>query len=646
MGRKFTIMLLIGALCLLATIPVLAQKVYTTLSEYENLTGKKIEKFHEAPMLRVKVAAGELPPVEERLPEEPIVVEPLEKIGQYGGTLRSGATCLESAYDMWWTRQYYLATIDAEQKPFLHVPKSYDLSEDYKTLTLHLRKGLKWSDGIPYTADDIMFWYKDILLNDELTPTKPRQWSPGGKLVKVKKIDDYTVRFEFAAPYPSILVQLTTGMSRPLISRPKHYLKKWHINYNPDADELAKREGFDHWWQCFKFHATPKFGQDVNLPTTFPWVLKKVSTKERVYERNPYYFMVDTEGNQLPYIDREIVYLVGSKEVYNMKVIAGDLDYAALELSLENYPLYKKNEEKGGYETRLWQGTKAAEYMVAFNLTHKDPVLRKIFNDIRFRQAMSLAIDRDEINDLLYFGKAVPRQATILPTVSFYEPWMGKYYAEYDPEKANQLLDEMGLKKGEDGYRLRPDGKTLVLTLAYVQTEGPKAKISELIKHYWEDVGVKTVVREIQRELYYTRAEANELDVGVWHCDRAGELVMYQTNATRFVPPWGEMGSGQPWATWYETGGKAGEEPPEVIKKLFNLRDEWLATPFGTEKYRKLGKEIATINVKNLFLIGTVGMAPVPIVVKDELKNVPEKAAFGELTRWYSYIPPQWFFEK
>lgn len=642
MLRKLTVILSVVSLCLVGTVPVLAQKIYPTLTNYEKVTGEKITKFNEAPILKTMVAAGELPSVEERLPEEPLVVEPLEEIGQYGGTLTSGAISIESAYDMWNTRQFYLAATDPEMNLFLHVPKSYDLSEDYKTFTLHLRKGLKWSDGAPYTADDIMFWYEDIVLNDELTPRKPKAWSPGGELVKVERVDDYTVRFEFAAPYPSILLRLTTGMSRPLISRPKHYLKEWHPNYNPEANELAKKEGYDNWWKCFAFHSKAKFGQDVNLPTTFPWVLRKATTTQRIYERNPYYWMVDTAGNQLPYIDKAVAKLVETTETYNLKAIAGELGYAAHDLLIENYSLYKKNEEKGGYEIRLWKGDRAAEYMFGFNLTHKDPVLRKIFNDIRFRQAMSLSIDRDEINDLFYFGKAVPRQATVLPTSSSYEPWMEDYYAEYNPERANRLLDEMGLtKRDKEGYRLRPDGKPLLILLAYVQTEGTKAKISELIKDYWEDVGVKVIVREVQRELYSIKGDANELDVGIWHFDRATDLSMYP-EAMRFVPPWNEIGSGVPWATWDKTKGKTGEEPPEIIKRLFELRDEWLETPFGTEKFKKLGKEIATINAKNLFQIGTVGMSPVPIIVKNELRNIP-KEAVGKIT---SFIPPQWFFKK
>jgi len=206
MARKLTAVLLEVGLCLMGVIPGLAQKGYSTLAEYEKLTGKRIEKFNEAPMLKVKVAAGELPPVEERLPEEPLVVEPLEEIGQYGGTLRGGVRApTGGGAETVTARVQHLFMLSPDLNTVIpNIAKGWDLSNDYKTLTVYLRKGMKWSDGVPFTADDIMFWYNDILLNDELTPVKPKAWSPGGKLVKVKKIDDYTVRFQFAIPYPSI----------------------------------------------------------------------------------------------------------------------------------------------------------------------------------------------------------------------------------------------------------------------------------------------------------------------------------------------------------------------------------------------------------------------------------------------------------
>jgi len=620
MARKLTAVLLVVGLCLMGVIPGLAQKVYSTLAEYEKLTGKRIEKFNEAPMLKIKVAAGELPPVEQRLPEEPMVVEPLEEIGQYGGTLRTAALNpnIVSGDTITPRHQDLFAIIFPRLNTVVpNIAKGWDWSKDFKTLTIYLRKGMKWSDGVPFTADDFLFWWEDIILNKELTPIKPTGYKT---LTSLERVDDYTVRLQFSAPNPSIIYALAViwgGCDNPFA--PKHYLKKYHISYNPEAQELAKKEGFDSWWQCFQFHQA-SWGpaqQDIDFPTLDPWVLKKIdSFGNKYYERNPYYWKIDTVGNQLPYIDKQARILVENQEVGNLKTIAGEFDIGGQDVvRLRSYPLYKKGEKKGNYHVMLWKNLMGSDLAFNFNLTHKDPVLRKIFNDIRFRQAMSLAINRDEINQLLFFGKAVPRQATTDPSNSLYEDWMGKYYAEYDPKRANKLLDEMGLKWDEKHqYRLRPDGKPLAITIEYVGME-ERGKICELVKDYWEKVGVKTAIKEVQRNLYNTRAAANEIDVGNWRYETVTEIEMYYHTFKRFVPFWGEFAC-RPWRKWYDTGGESGEEPPEEVKRLFKVAEEFQTTLPGTEEYMKLGKEILTINLKNLWLIGTVGLYPQPVIVK------------------------------
>jgi len=647
--KKLMTVLLTGIICLVGLTPALATYNSWNLSDYEELTGKRIEKFNEAPILRTKVAAGILPPVEERLPEEPLIVQPLEEIGQYGGTIRCAATNPTSyGNDIWSARNQHFFTLYPDLKTIApQIIKNFEFSKDLKALTIYLRKGMKWSDGVPFTADDIMFWYKDIILNDELTPVKPKAWSPGGKLVEVEKINDYTVRFQFAAPYPVIMDKLAMG-NDPFA--PKHYLKNWHIKYNPRANETAKKEGYDNWWQCFEFHQeTSDKQEDPNLPTLNPWVYTKTDAHgNKYYQRNPYYWKVDTSGNQLPYIDTQVRVLVENNEIKTLKLIAGELDYGMQHLQLRDYPLFKKGEKKGGYRCLLWKGVRGCQFIYAFNLTCKEPVLRKIFNDIRFRQAMSLAINREEINKVLYYGKGVPRQATTPSMTSFYEDWMGKYYAEYDPERANKLLDEMGLKWDKDHkYRLRPDGKVLAIT---IEDACRNEKMDEMIKEYWEKVGVKVAIKPEARNFYASRGVANELEASTWFYDMTSEFCMHR-RPLMFRPPWGldtAPRSGITWKMWYNTDGKTGEEPPEVIKKLFKLCDEFQTTVTGTEEYMRLGKEILTIHAKNLFLIGTVGMVPAPVIVKNNLRNIPEKGVMGDSD--YNYFLPyqgdQWFFKK
>jgi len=649
MIRKLVIVLLSGAICLLGVTSVLAQSQYqyTTLAEYEKATGKTITKFNEAPMLRTLVAAGELPPVEERLPEEPMVVVPLEEIGQYGGTLKTiSASPLTNAADLAAIVSEGLRKWTPDLKTLApNIAKGWDLSKDMKTLIIYLRKGMKWSDGAPFTADDFVFWYKDILLNKELTPVIGKTWCPGGQVIKVEKVDDYTVRVKSAIPNPSMPL-------RDIGFAPKHYLKRYHIKYNPKATELAKQNGYDKWWMLFNYYYSPgtnKVRRIVDYPTLGPWVLKKVTSTRYLYERNPYYWKVDTAGNQLPYIDKASRVDVENREVAEMKIIAGEFDIAGFDLLLSNYPLYKKNEKKGNYHTMLWKSPLGSRYYFAFNYTHKDPILRKIFRDLRFRQAMSIAINRQEINKVLFFGKAVPRQATLLPNVSFYEPWMGKYYTQYDPKEANRLLDEMGLKwDKEHKFRLRPDGKTLALTIEYVQIEGPKRQISELIKDYWEDVGVKVTLKEEERNYYQQRGLANEGEVRAWHLPGA-EVTNYLFNICRFCAPWHNpavSAGGIEWWNWWNTGGKTGEEPPEEIKKQFKAIDKWQHTVMGSKEYIRLGKEILTRNVKNLWTIGTVGMDPLPIIIKNNLRNTPKTGMFASDYDFFGpYRAEQWFFQ-
>lgn len=650
MRKSLIVMLLIVGLCLVQVASALAQKTYSTLAEYERITGNKIEKFDEAPMLRIRVAAGELPPVEERLPEEPLVVEPLEQVGRYGGTLRVPARDPRGeGLDAVTTRVQVLAVYSFDLKTIVpNVAKGWELSEDYKALTIYLRKGMKWSDGAPFTADDILFWYEDIILNDELTPAKPIAWSPGGELARMEKLNDYTVRFQFARPSPTVISNLAAY--RGEIFAPKHYLREYHIKYNQKANEVAKEEGYEEWWMCFRSHnERGAMCQDPNLPVVDTWVLNRTdSYGNRYYERNPYFFKVDTMGNQLPYIDKQARMLVENTQVMELKLIAGEFDvmmHGSPEY-LKDYSLFKKGEEKGNYHILLAQKPRGNALVFSLNLTVKDPVLRKIFNDLRFRQAFSLAINRDEINQVLCLGKGTPRQATVVPWASFYEDWMGKYCAEYDLERANELLDEMGLKWDKNHeYRLRPDGKVLTITF---QIYPKDVEWDEVVASHLGKMGIKVDIKVISMDLLGERGLANEVDVGQFSMGGSTEFAM-QRSLGWTIPPW-QFGMGLscvPWANWLKSDGKSGEEPPETIKRLYKLAQEWQVSLPGTENYMELGREIQTIIVKNLFLIGTVGMVPEIYLVNNNLINVTEEGKFvSDYVWWSPYQPSQWFFRE
>ena len=419
-------------------------------------------KFSENPSIAKDVAATKLPAVDKRLPAEPLVVQPYNEIGKYGGTLRGISLAPSSGTTEFFSLRLptWVLMLDDLKTIVPNIAKSWEVNDKYTEWTFTLRKGHQWSDGKPFTTDDVVFWYEDYILNKELNPTVPSPWLVGGEPAKLTKVDEVTFKFTFAKPNPGLLTALS--ISPYNVAIPKHAVSKYHIKYNPQANEEAQKAGFKTWvaWFSIYWNKWPDLMDKPEVPTLDSHMLKEAPTTERrIRVANPYYFKVDTAGQQLPYIDTHLESFNGDKQLINLKIINGEVDMKAQSLDLASYPLYKENEAKGNYNLQLPPGFGGMIY--AFNVTHTDPVLRKIFQDVRFKQAMSLAINREEINKLLYFGLAKPSQAVPSPKVSFIEASMVSYMAQYDPAKANALLDEMGLKKGSDGFRLRQDGKPL-----------------------------------------------------------------------------------------------------------------------------------------------------------------------------------------
>ena len=352
---------------------------------------------------------------------------------------------------------------------------------------------------------------------------------------------------------------------------PKHYLSKYHAKYNENADALAKEEGYDNWVQAVwqKRGGGGDFRvEDLNTPSVKPWNHEEITTTYVLHVRNPYHFAIDPAGNQLPYIDRLRVETVADAETLNLKVISGELSVAAIGLSTPDFPLFKENEEAGNYQTLMWPRAAGAESFYAFNLTHQDPGLREVFQDVRFRQAMSLAINREEINKVLFFGLAVPRQAAMDPENSFYKEEWATRYAEYDPDTANRLLDEMGLQRGGDGFRLRPDGEVLAVQIL-IPLEWPShVAISELVAEYWQDVGVKVDPRSYNIDLVGERLGTNDYDVAVWFLRRTNESKGYLPS-NKFTSADGHYAPA--WWAWHHSGGESGEEPPDEFKEYFQV---------------------------------------------------------------------------
>jgi len=630
-------------------------QVYSTNKEFTKVTGKRIDSYNQSLLFQAKEESGDLPPLEERLPVEPLVIDPMEGIGTYGGRI-VGYTSDPKG----WGSLLNLFQLDGIMRigpdgstPVPNVAKKVEFSEDKKSITIYLREGMKWSDGVPFTADDIIFTYNDVIMNEELSlqtglSSQLQYFSTDGEPAVVEKIDDYTLRFNFSVSNPIFKHQLywEAGVEGKILF-PMHYYSKWHIKYNADANKLAKEKGFEHWYQLYPTMADLQTGPHnliVDYPTLRPYVLKEKTPGYMIAERNPYYWKVDSAGNQLPYVDELMVLLNVTEEVATAKLLDGELDY--ISGNIEDIALLQENEEKGNYRVVLWQDAVASVFGFHFNQTYKkDPALTEIFQDVRFRRAMSLAINREEINEIVFYGLATPMQATTTPQTSFFEENFGRAYADFDPETSNSLLDEMGLdKRNKDNIRLRKDGEKLEFIVELSDSYFP-ISIYELVEEYWDALGIDVTIKTISPQLIFERYPSNDVQVGGWQVDNCTEAAFLKT-PNWFAPAgWPAYNNLWPlWLQWAQSGGSDGEEPvPEIKENLENIKI--MQTTLDDGERTRAGKAILRSQAENVWNIGTVGYPPFIRIVRDNLRNVPEDAMMVAGV-WDSYVYPETFFFK
>ena len=613
--------------------------------------------YNESPVLAARVQAGELPPVAERLPAEPLVVTPKNEIGTYGGTFYGAGAAPETTNDLQITNVTGLFRFSndlSEAYPVMAI--AYEFSPDFTSCTINLRQGVKWSDGQPFSAADMMFYFNDYQFNTDLFPTPPGVWVVGGETIGIEQIDDYTVRFTFARPNPAFsLIHYSAGPPEPW--RARHFLEQFHIAYNPDADAQAQAAGYDGWITYFKYLAadtTYNYGaMDPRLPGLGPWVQVSNDTQRQNYERNPYYFKVDTAGNQLPYVDAITVTYASNPEVENLMAISGDLSVAGLDLQLINYPLIRDGEAEGDYTTNLVYSERGADVALAFNQNHPDPALQALFTDLRFRQAMSVAIDRNEINEIIFLGQGAIRQATVNSSASFFKQEWADAYAQYDPDLANSLLDELGLSQRDgNGNRLRPDGQPLTFQLEYLPQEGPKQETCELVARQWAEVGVQVQSSARERNYLIQRLDNSEQDATAWHVDRQLERSAWAYLASSKLTPGGDsiIRYCKPWRDWIASGGETGLEPPAEALELYEAFQQWQQNPLGAPDYLAAATSVYDLVARNLWVIGIIGEAPQPVIVKNNVGNVfkadgsEDRVLWGAANWfWHTHMGEQWY---
>ncbi len=584
--------------------------------------------YNEAPMLAERVAAGELPPVEERLPKEPFVVGPgvlvVEEdldweVGTYGGILHTvhiGAEFTSDIRDM--TYEPLLRAPGTDTKDILpNVVSEYTVNEDNTVFTFRLREGLRWSDGHPVTTEDIRFAYEDVLLHPELTPVLPLKYraksSPFGEPMRVDIVDDYTFVVTFSEPYGAFLAEIAltgwTGYADAML-KPAHFLKQFHASYTP-LDEmrpyLDEHELGDEWWRLYfdkdvtGWQVT--FRKAVDFPVLNPWMRVASPPGIIIMERNPYYFKVDTAGNQLPYIDEYHSFEVNDTAMATMRTITGDVDFLIHETSLSEMPLYRQHAEEAGFEVRLLD-IHYTPTSFFINYTYPDPTWREVVWDVRFRRALNMALDRDEIIDSVYYGHAF--KPTTLPS-------------EYNLAQAHALLDEMGMdKRDAEGMRLAPNGEPFELYIEYAPLLPDLTPVSELLQAHFSELDLRVAVRQISGELRGQKGNANELmaTIGWTHAPT------WQEGTFRdYLPGW--WGAGRLWHEWYNSGGERGEEPPEDFLRIFTLHEEIMAAVPYSPEHLDAVDELRQLYYDLVPIIFPVETASNPVVASTRLGNIP-----------------------
>ncbi|MCL6547654.1 MAG: ABC transporter substrate-binding protein [Alicyclobacillus sp.] len=598
-------------------------------------------KYKEAPALAELVKAGKLPPVEQRLPEKPLVVKPLEKVGQYGGTWRLGMTAGGDDPSFYRIFAYEpLVRWDTEWKEILpNLAEKWKVNKDATEFTFYLRKGVKWSDGVPFTADDIMFWWEDVVLNKELSPSVPEWVTAGGKPATVTKVDDYTVKFTFAAPYGLFLQNVASANGRAMLNFPKHFAKGFHAKYVPkdQLDRMVKEGGYTSWTNMFIAKVSQPdgggYGQFAvaGRPTLYAWMVEQPiggSATQVVFVRNPYYFKVDPEGKQYPYIDRLVYTIYQDVAAMLLKATNGEIDCQARHFNtLPNKAVLYDNQKRGDYTFIDLINASSNTIVLHLNLTHKDKVMREIFQNKNFRIGVSHAINRQEIIDTVFMGQGKPAQPAPLEDTPYYNKQLATQYIEYNVKKANEYLDKAGLaKRDASGMRLRPDGKPLSFVIEVANSFVEHVDAGNLIAKYLKAVGINAECKPEDRALMYQRKEANDLDAMIWGGEGGYGSIFDPRN---FFPNGTESAYAVAWAKWYMgVRDETAEEPPAEVKKIMDAFKKVQTAP-TIEGQIKAMKTFLQMSADYFFCIG-VSTPPYGYgIVKNNMVNVPKKMIFA-----------------
>lgn len=634
-------------------------------------------KYKEAPMLADLVKAGKLPVVDSRLPANPMVVKPLTAVGDYGGILRTFTPSLGTEILEFYYGHSPLRLIKDGNEIIPNHIESFETNKDNTEWTLKFRKGLKWSDGSDCTVDDVIFAWKDMALNGKQGDPVPDFGATGGKLVEITKVDNYTMKMKYSTPAPFTAIRLAIWIKNGSGARwivPSAYLKKFHPDYNKDVKDFAV------------FNQKLEYRTNPECPVLTAWYLEKYEPgQRRVWVRNPFYYMVDTDGRQLPYIDRIDEVKIEDGEAQKLQVMQGNIDFSQFNnFTLADVATLKGGEAKGGFETRYWDSGSGTGMNYFWNYDHPNDKKRALFRNSKFKQAMSYALDRKTIQKIVYFGTGWPSTGTMTPkslefnfnadAKKFYE-WARDAYVAYDVAKAKALLDEIGVKDvNNDGFRELPDGSKLELRMDITGTMNKEAGDTfEIARKNWADVGLNVIANPMPSAAFTTQWNGGKGEMRTqWECTGTPEQLSWgdwlvPKEPTRWAPLCGNRLANvgtknedteldkSPWdrnpPRWASTEAGYKDGPVAEITAIY---DKAIVETDPVKRYG-MTQQIIRLHVeKGPFLIGTVANYPRVITVNTKLVNVPkreETETGGLINSWTIpapaiYYPETWTFKK